>query len=163
MNATDIDVLRAFYLGNRRQLFTYAVSITGNREAAEDAIQSVFEKLLRRSGLPADLRPYVFRSVRNAALDGWRRARTQADSIVAGAAAGEPADGGPSAGFPPDDLGPLLQQLSRDEREAILLKIYGDLTFQEIADLRRVPLSTASTWYARGLEHLKSLLSAEFQ
>jgi len=160
MNATDIDVLRAFYVGNRRQLFTYALSITGNREAAEDAIQGVFEKLLRRSGLPSDLRPYVFRSVRNAALDRWRRARTRADSIFA---AGERADPDPSAPARPDDLGPLLEQLSRDEREAIVLKIYGGLTFQEIADLRRVPLSTASTWYARGLEQLKVLLNAEIR
>jgi hypothetical protein len=31
MNARDIESLRAFYVANRQQLYTYAVSITGNR------------------------------------------------------------------------------------------------------------------------------------
>ena len=57
MNATDIDALRAFYVGNRQQLYTYALSISGNRELAEDAVHAVFERLLRGRSLPSELRP----------------------------------------------------------------------------------------------------------
>lgn len=161
MNASDIESLRAFYVGNRQQLFTYAVSITGNREAAEDAIHGVFEKLLRSASLPSDLRPYVFRSVRNAALDGWRRTRIRTDSVFEIAATMDNA--APDAGVPSraDELEPLLQQLSPDEREAIVLRTCSGLSFREIADLRGVPLPTVASWYRRGLERLRAMLKEE--
>jgi RNA polymerase sigma-70 factor, ECF subfamily len=161
MNARDIESLRAFYVANRQQLYTYAVSITGNREAAEDAIHGVFEKLLRSAGLPADPRPYVFRSVRNAALDGWRRTRIRTDSAFEIAAAMDAEAPGEPASSRGDDLEPLLQQLSPDEREAIVLRIHGGLTFKEVAELRGVPLPTVASWYRRGLERLRAMLKEE--
>lgn len=155
MKAKDIESLRALYVASRQQLYTYAVSITGNREAAEDAIHGVFERLLRGGGLPADVRPYLFRAVRNAALDSWRRAQVRGDSVFEDA----PDDSGP--GSRPDDLAALLAELPGDEREAIVLKIYGGLSFQEIADLRDAPLPTVASWYRRGLERLRGKLTAE--
>jgi RNA polymerase sigma-70 factor, ECF subfamily len=160
MSATDIEALRAFYVGTRQQLYTYAVSITGNREAAEDAIHGVFEKLLRREGLPDDLRPFVFRSVRNAAFDAWRRTRVRTDSIFAAAAA-DPAESESPVSSPTGEYEALLQRLSVDERETIVLKIYNGFTFQQIADVRQVPLPTVASWYRRGLEQLRTLLTAE--
>lgn len=161
MNARDIESLRAFYVGNRQQLFTYAVSITGNRETAEDVIHGVFEKLLRATGLPADLRPYAFRSVRNAALDSWRRTRIRTDSVFEVAAAMDADASGTPAASPADELAPFLQQLSPDEREAIVLRIHGGLTFKEVAELRGVPLPTVASWYRRGLERLRAMLNKE--
>lgn len=161
MNARDIEALRAFYVGNRQPLYTYAVSITKSREAAEDAIQVVFEKLLRGATLPADLRPYVFRSVRNAALDAWRRTKVRLDSLFETAAVLDAAKPEAPPASRPDDLELLLQQLSADERETIVLKTYSGLTFQQIADMRDVPLPTVASWYRRGLEQLRILLTEE--
>ena len=160
MKATDIDTLHALYVENRQELYTYALSITGNREAAEDAIHGVFERLLQGRGLPADLRPYVFRSVRNAAYDDWRRAKVRTDTIFDLALAIDAGAESPDPGRA-DDLGPLLQHLSPDEREAIVLKIHGGLTYQQIAELRGVPLPTVASWYRRGLERLKNMLTGE--
>jgi RNA polymerase sigma-70 factor (ECF subfamily) len=162
MNASDIEALRAFYVGNRQQLYTYAVSITKSREAAEDAIQGVFEKLLRGATLPADLRPYVFRSVRNAALDGWRRAKVRHDSLFETAASIAVTKPETPPQSRADDLQTLLLHLSDDEREAIVLKIYSGLTFQQIAQMRDVPLPTVASWYRRGLEQLQALLKEEY-
>lgn len=155
MNATHIEALRAFYTGNRQSLYTYALSITENREAAEDAVHGVFEKLLRGRGLPADLRPYVFRCVRNAALDARRRTKVRGDSIF-DAEAVATAERSRS-----DDFEPLLRELSPDERETVVLKIYSGLTFQEIADHRQLALPTVASWYRRGLERLRALLTKE--
>jgi RNA polymerase sigma-70 factor (ECF subfamily) len=162
MNATDIEALHALYVENRQELYTYALSITGNREGAEDAIHGVFERLLRGGRLPGDLRPYVFRAVRNAAYDAWRRAKVRDYSIfdLAAAVDAARADTAPVSGDA-SELEPLLQRLPPDEREAIVLRIFGGLTFQQIADSRRVPLPTAASWYRRGLEHLKTLLAKE--
>jgi RNA polymerase sigma factor (sigma-70 family) len=160
MNAADIETIHAMYVENRQQLYTYALSITGNREVAEDAIHIVFERLLRGSRLPADLRPYVFRSIRNAAADA-RRTKVRTDSIIKLAVATEVAAAGSGGPGQTDDLEPLLQQLTPDEREAIVLKIHGGHTFQQIAELRGVPLPTVASWYRRGLEHLKTMLTRE--
>jgi RNA polymerase sigma-70 factor (ECF subfamily) len=161
MNAKDIEALRAFYVENRQQLYTYAVSLTKSREAAEDAIQGVFEKLLRGTALPHDLRPYVFRSVRNGALDGWRRAKVRLDSLFESAVTVDATRPEAPPSSRPDDLDTLLQQLSADERDAIVLKTYSGLTFQQIAEMREVPLPTVASWYRRGLEQLRSLLKEE--
>ena len=75
MSAIELETLRAFYVESRQQLYTYAVSITGDRASAEDAIHGVFEQLMRREFTPTELRPYVYRCVRNAALDDLRRRR----------------------------------------------------------------------------------------
>jgi RNA polymerase sigma-70 factor (ECF subfamily) len=107
--------------------------------------------------MPADLRPYAFRCVRNAALDDLRRARIRRDSIFNDSATPAPSSVPPP--YQADELERSLQALSPDEREAIVLKIYNDFTFQQIADLRQVPLSTAATWYRRGLDQLRSKLS----
>jgi len=64
--------VRSFYEANRQALFTYAVSLAGDRAVAEDAVQGAMLGLLRRGRLPANPRPYAFRSVRNAVVDGFR-------------------------------------------------------------------------------------------
>lgn len=161
MNAAEIEALHALYVENRQEFYTYALSITGNREAAEDAIHGVFERLLRRRGLPPNLRAYVFRSVRNAGYDAWRRTKIRADSIFDESSVVDAAETGSLDAGGADDLGPLLQRLSADEREAIVLKIHGGLTFQQIAELRRTPLPTVASWYRRGLERLKTMLTQE--
>ncbi len=156
MSSADLETLRAFYVGSRQQLYTYATSITSNRESAEDAIHDVFQRLLRLEVLPADLRPYVFRSVRNAALDTLRRTKVRSDSIFDAAAAVDAVAPTEPPAFKTDELAQWLEQLSPDERETIVLKIYDEFTFQQIADLRQVPLQTVASWYRRGLDKLKT-------
>ena len=161
MNATDIAAIHALYVSHRQDFFTYALSITGNRESAEDAIHAVFERLLRGNRLPSDPKPYVFRSIRNAAFDAARRTKIRTDSIFQIDGAGEVSrEGGEHFGRN-GDLEPLLLRLSADEREALVLKFYSGLTLQEIADIRGVPLPTAASWHRRGLEQLKTILKAE--
>lgn len=159
MNEEVSRTLRQIYATSRQELYSYAVSITRHRESAEDAIQQAFERLLRRGELPGDLRPYVFRAVRNAALDGLRRSKVRADTLfLAGA---EPSGASPWDGHAAQDLEEALQEISTDEREAIVLKTYGSLTFQEIAAIRGVPLPTVASWYRRGLEKLRSAMTKE--
>jgi len=161
MNPTEIDTLRAFYVEFRQQLYTYAVSITENRESAEDAIHSVFQQLMRRGAMPAELRPYVFRGVRNAALDALRRTKVRNDSIFEANRAAEASSSmAPTVGGP-DELERWLCLLSPDERETIVLKIYDEFTFQQIADLRQVSLSTVASWYRRGLSKMKATLTTK--
>lgn len=157
MHESFVEELRRFYEANRQELYTYSLALTRNREAAEDAIHNAFQQLLRRGSTPTDLRPYVFRCVRNAAIDDLRRERRREDSIFE-----LPSDTDPA---PARELGAELQrvlgQLSEDERETIVLKIFDGMTLQEIADLHDASINTIASWYRRGMEKLKVLWMEE--
>jgi RNA polymerase sigma-70 factor, ECF subfamily len=155
MNQSFVEQLRRFYEDNRQDLFTYSLAVTRNREAAEDAIQNAFQRLLGRSSLPDDLRPYIFRCVRNAAIDDTRRAKGQESDLFV--APDECAIDSDLRG----ELNALFDQLSNDERETIVLKIFDGMTFQEIANVREVSINTIASWYRRGMEKLRSLWMEE--
>ena len=64
------EILAATYTEHRQGLFSLALSVTGDRQLAEDAVQSAFEKLIRLSASPnGNPVAYVFSAVRNAAHD----------------------------------------------------------------------------------------------
>lgn len=73
MSADFFDQVRRCYAEHHRGLFAYALSLTRDRAAAEDVVHAVICRLLDRGSIPAEPRPYLFRAVRNAAVDGWRR------------------------------------------------------------------------------------------
>lgn len=141
--------VQRFYEENRQGLYTYALSLTGNRAAAEDAVQNAILRLLRRPWLPRELRPYAYRCVRNAAIDDWRRRQPQPTDTIFATDVSDPTLS--------EHLGALLAQLSVDEREVIVLKVYDDLTFREIAAVKRCSLNTVASQYRRGLEKLRAL------
>jgi RNA polymerase sigma factor (sigma-70 family) len=51
-----------------------------------------------------------------------------------------------------------LAELSADERECIVLKIFDGMTLKEIAVVRGVSINTAASWYRRGLVKMKTML-----
>jgi RNA polymerase sigma-70 factor (ECF subfamily) len=144
-----------------RRLFICALAVTHCPELAEDAVQDMFCRLLRLDAAPRHLRAYAFRSVRNAAIDLARqRARTPSigmneDGIF------DPADG-PRKNAERNEfqrrVAETLLTLSEDERETIVQRLYGDLTFREIAETRELPLGTVVTWYRRGMIRLRERL-----
>jgi RNA polymerase sigma-70 factor (ECF subfamily) len=143
----------------RQQLFTCALAITHCPDRAEDAIQEAFCRLFRLEGRPRHLKAYVFRAVRNAAIDQLRRnppLGEEIDEFVFDPSAG-PRDAASDAEFS-RQVAEALQTLADDERETIVQHLYGQLTFREIAHVRETPLGTVTAWYRRGLEKLRARL-----
>ena len=54
-----------------------------------------------------------------------------------------------------------MEHLPVEQRQAIILKEYHGLTFQEIADLMRCPLSTVKTRVYQGLATLRKQLGEQ--
>ncbi|HEY4328544.1 MAG TPA: sigma-70 family RNA polymerase sigma factor, partial [Phycisphaerae bacterium] len=52
-----------------------------------------------------------------------------------------------------------MAALPQDQREVLVLKIWSDLTFAQIADALHIPASTAASRYRYAIERLQSLLS----
>jgi RNA polymerase sigma-70 factor (ECF subfamily) len=147
--------LQGLYEEHGRKLLAYALSITRHRESAEDAVHGAIARLASRPWLPRRLAPYAYRCVRNAAIDACRRNGRRRETVFdAGAVADEPGD---AALLP--HLESLLERLSPDEREAIVLHAIDGLAFREVAAVRRRSINTVASHYRRGLQKLRQLWS----
>jgi RNA polymerase sigma-70 factor (ECF subfamily) len=133
-------------------LLAYGCAITVDRATAEDVLQHVFLKLLHGDvELPEVARPYLYRAMRNAALNSRRRVLREVE-IDAGNSwfVGPPARTEETL-----TLQVELQELPEEQREAVVLHIWGQLTFEEVAEVTGVTLNTAASRYRYGLGKLR--------
>jgi RNA polymerase sigma-70 factor (ECF subfamily) len=160
--------LEHLYQRERDRLFTYALSILRDQHLAEDVVQDVFQKLWRHAGEPRDLRTYVYACVRNRALDVRREARSRETASL------EPSehasiysfDGSvPWSGLLSEERARQVEQamgqLSEEEREVVVLHVYGELTFESMASVLKAPLGTVVSRYRRALVKLRKALGGE--
>lgn len=159
MQSSEIDKVRALYQADQNALFAYALARTGNETLASDILHAVFCRLLERPRLPADLRPYVFRALRNAAIDHHRAGavRDRASAML------QRLNGStePSRIAEQEEAALWLALLNEDEHETIVLKVFSGLSFREIAELREVSANTVASWYRRGLERIRAHIESE--
>ncbi len=166
LRAGSREALRLLYESHKDRLLTLAWDLLGDVSGAEDAVHDVFLgfiESLHKYHVNGGLGPYLAASVANRARDRLRAVKRH----VARPAGVE---GGPEAHEPPDAqvlrqeetdrLGLALAQLPYEQREAVLLHLQGDLTFQKIAELQGVSLRTIQSRYRYGLEKLRSLLTS---
>ena len=144
-------------------LYGCALAVTSCGDLAEDAVHNAFVRAFRLSGIPHNLRAYMFQAVRNAAVDILRsRSRTvqpAADDFFERSAVEAPHTSSDAL-----DLEIVFQAmgvLSDNERETILEHLVAGLSFREIAELRGRPLGTIATWYRRGLERLRTSMRSD--
>ena len=97
------------------RLLAFAQSKLNKHAAAEDAVHAAIVSLLRRGKLPAEIRPYVFRSVRNAVMDGARAARGAAAALL------DPGRLGPNQGASNQSMRGVLLRLGPPEGPALTL------------------------------------------
>ena len=132
------------------------------RASAEDAVHNAFRNASHLTYSPDNLKAYLFRSARNAAIDLARKdARTEPLSadMVFEIPASQPATLQGREFW--EDFTKAPEERSLDERETIAQHLVAHLTFQEIATLRERPMGTVVSWYRRGAEKLKQQLMHE--
>jgi len=138
-------------------LYAYARSLSGRADLAEDFVQEAFLRYLQTGRSTADpsAGPFLYGIVRHLGLDlvrrSARREKHEAEAARARAAV--------STGVEALAL-TELEQLPFEQREVVALKIFGDLTFEAIGELVRVPAATAASRYRYALEKLAARLSA---
>jgi len=137
----------------------YLVMRLGAREAADDVLQEVFVRLVRqrqRLAIAQNLVAYVFAVARNEANRYARRwyDRRPSQSLSAEDLFQDPGDD-LDVRETVEAVAAALQQLPDELREVIELKIYGGLTFREIAEFLKLPQGTVATRYRTALARLK--------
>src|SRR5262245_40457762 len=135
------------------RLHHYVASRLGSREAAADVVQSAFLRAVRsRRRFRGVENPvaYMFQIARNESARAAKRGR-RAGQTRSAAELFTSVD----AGCEIDDaevVAAALGRLERLDRELVELKIFGGLTFREIADVTGLPQGTVATRYRRALE-----------
>ena len=153
---------------SRPALVRRAYHLTGEPHGAEDLVQTVLMKTFRSwDGLrePAAANAYVRRAMTNQATSGWRRAWRQHEHSVFSVPEPrrpEAAAPDPQAGPAPDErklLWELVQRLPEQQRRAVVLRYYEDLSETETADVLGVSVGTVKSNTSRGLRTLRQLAS----
>lgn len=156
MTPTHGEQWAAFYQMHRRALTAYAISLSGNEADAADLIQDVLLEMCKRS-VPSSALPFVMRSLRNRAIDLYRRSRGAA-SFAASASLVDDACADLAERERAIRVREALSRLSGEQREVVVLKVYSGLTFREVAETMNCPIGTAASHYSRGMKRLSEML-----
>lgn len=153
MGAIDHSEIQRLFRSYGPRLVLYARQWIGI-EGAEDAVQEVFVRLMIQRHAPKKLAPWLFRAVRNEVMNQLRK---RARRKVAAAGVGGPSwfenDG--EARYESRLVEERMKSLSPETREVVILKVWGGLTFDEIASVTGMPTTTSFRRYREGLRDLR--------
>jgi RNA polymerase sigma factor (sigma-70 family) len=136
---------------HRDRLVGLARLLTGSRECAEDVVQDTFAAAHARWDTIEDPAGYLTRAVVNRCRDRYRR-RLRWQQL--------PWRRQEVTRLPEiDETWRHLNRLPEPQRQVIVLRYYGDLSFEEIADALERPSSTVRSEHRRALDRLKRYLA----
>lgn len=131
----------------------------------EDVVQEAFVKLASLPETPLNPAAWLFRTVRNGAINaGIARRRRDRHEFEAATRSGAHAWFEAKAAarheyaIDPDSAKLALSALPVAEREVIVAHLWGGLTFEQISDLAGVSTSSAHRLYQAGLRALRESL-----
>lgn len=132
-------------------------------DAPEDVVQEALLQLMRQRRPPERIVPWLYRVVRNGAISASRAAgrRRRHETFAASREEGWFV---PSAGERLDAAAAAqaLRDLPEEQRETIVARLWGGLTFEDIAELTGASSSTAHRRYEAGLKTLRERLGVEW-
>jgi RNA polymerase sigma-70 factor (ECF subfamily) len=145
-------------------LLLYARQWLPDRAAAEDAVQEAFVRFWKARGRAGDPAAYLFACVRSCALEALRsqQRRDRREQAAARPDRQEPLfDASLHEQERHRAIEAALAQLPDEQREVVVLKVWGGLAFPAIAEALGVPANTAASRYRYALEKLRQHLTAE--
>lgn len=167
--------LSARIAAHAKWLSAFLRGLTRSEADAEDAFQEVWMRLLSGShlGEMKSERAYLARVARSVVID---RHRKESRVVVSADEPGEDGetlaeglvDEAPTPGENVersslhDDVLAAVRALRPGPREVALMRIEGELTFQEISDILQVPLGTALAWMRQATVQLKKTLGRQY-
>ena len=149
-----------------RVLVSYAKEITGDLEAARDAVQETFLRLSRQDvvALEPRLRPWLFLVCRNCSLDYRRKVvRFSAEPLEEDDWMSEDPSP-PMRAIAAEDAGrlrDLVATLPRQQRELIKLKFEAGLSYKEMAEALKTSVSTVGVQLHDAIKTLRRQWLAE--
>ena len=162
------DAFRAIYDKYADDLLTLAANLLNDTTDAEDVVQDVlisFVQSVKKFHLKGSLKGYLATCVANRSRDYIRRNKRRQTATMNQAEKATPDVKSPVqlviCREELQKLGHALTELPYEQREAIVLRLHGDLRFRQIAELQNVSTKTALSRYRYGLDRLRSILNGE--
>ena len=163
----DRDAFGALATRHRDAIYSFAFRMLGDREQAYDAAQETFIRAYTRLDTfdrSRSFEPWLFAIATNTCTDLLRRRQTSTLSLDDGwgldVAAGD--ESAPAEALARMDLqrtvAAALQQLSDDQRMAVVLKHLQGFSYEEISEMTGMPTGTVKSHAHRGRRRLAELL-----
>jgi RNA polymerase sigma-70 factor (ECF subfamily) len=128
---------------------------------ADDLVQNAFVRLAQQAPPPEQVAPWLYSVVRNEAISAHRSA-TRRRQREQRASAPEAWFGSVDDRLERDEATALLAALTLELREVIVARIWGGLTFEDIAQLTGCSVPTAHRRYHTGLTELRERLEGQW-
>lgn len=161
VGAGDVQALDGIYRIAAKRMLAAALFVCGSRPAAEDVVSDSFIKLVKsaRKYHADDPMAWLIKIVRNTALDFLRKQKRRGEigldntfSIVDERYSTDARNSALA-------LEAAIDRLPPDERRAIKLRYFVDMTIRDIADAMQLSRSSAERLLTRAEQNLKNLLN----
>ena len=173
----DAAAMETLYLRYRQSVYSWLLRMVGDAAEAEDIYQDVWLKVIRcasdyRSG---NFRAWLWQIVRNKTTDRMRKKSPSLvlDAPVCAASEGEQTvvdqlsddDAAADALMQIEEserksaVCDAIDALPAAQREVVLLRITGELSFKEIADMLAAPIGTVLARMHNAVKSLKAALA----
>ena len=176
MNASDpaqrdLDLVRQFQSGNeqafdflvvahRRDVYRLAYRLLGNHADADDLAQEVFLRVYRSLGRfrgEASLRTWITRITLNLVTDRRRELGIRRQTSLEALASGDhPAEAGKESRVLEEEiLRKAVGKLPKRQRETLILRVFQEMKFHEIAAVMGCTVGTAKANFFHALRGLR--------
>lgn len=158
---------KRWFRDNGSRLLLFARQQTRSQADAEDVLQEAIVRLWRTAGSdpdsPPPSLPLAYTSIRHTAIDlarrNSRRSKREQKSDYVVDEFSESSDWFGTASLEEKErnavIATAIKDLPEKFKEVLTLKIWGDLTFAQIADTLNIPMNTAASRYRYALEALR--------
>lgn len=180
---TDYDLVQEFVIGksssievlinrHKNKVYTYILLMVKNNQLAEDIFQDTFIKVIRSllEGKYKDngrFLSWVIRIAHNLVIDHFRKEKQmnmvsndkcEADIFNNKKFTDKNVEDDLITNQICEDLRSLIERLPEDQRQVVLLRHYGGMSFKEIADHTQVSINTALGRMRYALINLRKLI-----
>lgn len=155
VNEQQIDWCERLYAAKAAEIILYGRALGLSHSESEDVLQETFVALMALPAAPAQPEHYCLRCFRNRALN-FRRSLLR--RLARELESSRWFERSPGENELEREAMTRLAGLPQDQREVIVLKIWHECTFEEIANLLGISPNTAAGRYRYGLQKLRNFL-----
>lgn len=189
MDQTDTDCIKAYLGGEtnalaplvekyKRPLYSFIIKMTEGREDADEIFQETWFRALKNlhKFQHKNFLNWLFRIAHNLVIDRARRNKknvsmqssvgstdgdcTLEDQLAAPGISPAEEAGGTSLGLQIEEA---VLTLSPEQKEVFLLRMYGNVSFKEIAKIQKCSINTCLARMQYALTKLRSILKEEYE
>ena len=145
------------------RLLLYARQWAKSDAGAEDIFQDAFIKFWQNRNGVRDPLPYLYRCVRTTAMNYHRsrERRTKHEQQSNQFGEHERPDQAAEKSERQARIQQAVAELPEDQREVVVMKIWGEMTFGQIGEVMSIPRSSAHATYRRAMDVLHQRLGEE--